>query len=420
VGALIPPLRVRSKHYLLAVLLVILAFNYVDRLALGLVMQDIKGELHLTDTQLGLLTGIAFSLFYSLMGVPIARWADRGDRVKIISITTALWSVAVALCGAAGSFTQLLLIRIGVAVGEAGCIPPAHSLIADTFSRAERPRAVARYMLGVPLSIGIGYFLAGWLNELYGWRATFVLLGAPGLALAALAAFSLEEPRRYARKAVAQPGNSSLREVYGILWANSSFRHVLFSFSVMSFFGFGIQQWQPAFFIRSFGLSTAELGAWLSAIYGLGGILGTYLGGELASRYAARNEPLQLKAMSLMCCALGAISTLMYVSDNRYAAFALMSLAAVGGATSGGPMFATLQTLVPERMRAVSIALIYLVANLVGMGLGPLAAGALSDTLQPRFGEESLRYALLMLCPGYLWGGWHLWRASRTVTRDLA
>ena len=156
------------RNYLLTVLLVILAFNYVDRVALGLLLQDIKVDLDLSDTQLGFLSGIAFALFYSVMGIPIARWADRGNRVMIITVTTALWSVAVALCGLAGSFLQLLLIRIGVAVGEAGCIPPAHSLIADYFTRAERPRAVARYMLGGPLSFVIGYFLAGWLNQLCG------------------------------------------------------------------------------------------------------------------------------------------------------------------------------------------------------------------------------------------------------------
>src|SRR5687768_16882052 len=182
------------KVYLLVLLLVICAFNYIDRLALGLVLQDIKVDLSLTDTQLGLLSGIAFALFYSIMGIPIARWADRGNRVAIITFTTALWSAAVALCGVASNFVQLLLIRIGVAVGEAGCTPPAHSLIADYFTRAERPRAVAIYMLGGQLSV-VGYLWAGWLNELYGWRVTFMLLGLPGLGLAALAWLTLREPR---------------------------------------------------------------------------------------------------------------------------------------------------------------------------------------------------------------------------------
>lgn len=424
------------KNYLLTVLLVILAFNYVDRLALGLLLQDIKVDLDLSDTQLGFLSGIAFALFYSVMGIPIARWADRGNRVTIITITIALWSAAVALCGVAGNFLQLLLIRIGVAVGEAGCIPPAHSLIADYFTRAERPRAVARYMLGAPVSVLIGFFLAGWLNEFYGWRVTFMLLGLPGLPLAALAWYTLREPRRgkptretasrFAATALSQPESAalssthpSLKEVCVSLWTNTTFRHLLFCYSVLFFFSYGITKWQPAFFIRSYGLGTGELGTWFAVIFGLGGLLGTYWGGEWASRYAAHNERLQLKVMAVVYCSFGVISAGIYLSPNRYLAFALMGLAAVGAATAIGPLFATIQTLVPERIRATSIAIIYLFANLIGMGLGPLAAGALSDALRPLVGEESLRYALLALCPGYLWAGWHLWRGSRTVTRDL-
>jgi MFS transporter, Spinster family, sphingosine-1-phosphate transporter len=409
------------KNYLLTMLLVLLAFNYVDRLALGLLLQDIKVDLDLSDTQLGFLSGIAFALFYSVMGIPIARWADRGNRVTIITVTTALWSVAVALCGFAGSFLQLLLIRIGVAVGEAGCVPPAHSLIADYFSRVERPRAVATYMLGGPLSAVFGYFLAGWLNDFYGWRATFVILGAPGLVLAILAWCTLEEPRRseLMRRAEAPAAQPRLLEVLAMLWANGTFRHLLFGYSVIFFFSFGIGKWLPAFFIRSFGLSTGELGTWFAVIWGGGGLLGTYLGGEWASRYAANNEQLQLKAMAFAYCCFGLISACTYLASNLHLALGLMGLAAVGVTTANGPLFATIQTLVPARMRALSIAVIYLVANLIGMGLGPLCAGMLSDALRPLLGEESLRYALLALAPGYFWGAWHLWRSSSTVVRDL-
>ena len=183
------------KRYALGVLTVIFLFNCVDRVALGIVLEDIKIDLDLTDTQLGLLSGISFALFYSVMGIPIARWADRGNRVTIISVTTFLWSVAVALCGLAGSFVQLLLIRIGVAVGEAGCNPPAFSLMADYFTRAERPRAAAIYAMGGALSFVVGFFGAGWLNELYGWRVTLMVLASPGVVLAALAWFILKEPR---------------------------------------------------------------------------------------------------------------------------------------------------------------------------------------------------------------------------------
>jgi MFS family permease len=423
------------KHYLLTLLTVLLTFNYVDRVALGIVLQDIKIDLTLSDAQLGLLSGIAFALFYSVMGIPIARWADRGNRVTIISFTAALWSVTVALCGMAGSFVQLMLIRIGVGVGEAGCIPPAHSLIADYFTRAERPRAMGIYAQGQNLCLVIGYFGAGWLNEWYGWRIMFILMGVPGLVLAALAWFTIKEPRRMksvpvtadslaspaiSALAAVSPVQPSMKEVFATLWANATFRHLLYALSILWFFGYGILQWQPAFFERSFALTSGEVGTWFAVMNGLGGIAGTYWGGELASRYAANNEPLQLRTMAIVNGAFnGVIWALIYFSHNHYLAFVLMGLATLGGATIFGPLFATIQTLVPPNMRAMSIALVFLFANLIGMGLGPLAAGALSDVLQPSLGKESLRYALLTFCPGYLWASWHLWQASQTIFSDL-
>lgn len=425
------------KRYLLNVLLLILTFNYLDRSVLALALQTIKLDLHLSDTELGFLSGIAFALFYAVMGIPIARWADRGNRVTIIGITTALWSVMVALCGMAGNFLQLLLIRIGVAVGEAGCVPPAHSLIADYFTRAERPRAVAIYMLGSPVSVVVGYFLAGWLNEFYGWRATFIMMGLPGVGLATLAWLSLREPRlgKSARNtlkttpastSLAQPEtetswpvHATLREVRKSLWANRTYRHLLICFSVLSFFSQGIWQWQPAYFVRSYGLKTGELGTWFAVSVGLTGIVGMLVGGEMASRAAAHNERLQLKAMAVAFAGFGALSAGVYLSPNQYVAFGFVGLAAMGVTTAIGPLFGTLQTVVPQHMRAMSIAVIYLFANLIGMGLGPLAAGALSDALRPWVGDDSLREALLILCPGCFWAAWHGWQASKTVSWDL-
>jgi len=410
------------KHYLLSVLLVIQASNYADGVALGLLLQNIKTDLRLMDTQLGFLSGIAFALFYSIMGIPIARLADRGNRVTIIAVSAALWSLMVALCGTATNFMQLLLIRVGVAVGEAGCTPPAHSLIPDYFTRPERPRAVAIYMLGGPLSTILGYFLAGWLNELYGWRVTFVVLGLPGLGLAALAWLTLKEPRRAARDVnptIPQP-ELPLREVCATLWSSTTFRYLLLSFCVMSFFSTGMTQWQPAFLIRDFGLKTGEIGEWLAMIYGAGGLVGAYAGGALAVKYAAGNESLQLKGMAVVLFLYAIVAAVVYSTASKYVAFAAMAVGAIGGAAISGPLFATIQTLVPARMRAMAIALIYLFANLIGTGLGPLVAGALSDALRPVLGDESLCYALLSLSPGYLWGSWYLWRASRSVTKDIA
>lgn len=402
-------------------LTVILAFNNVDGLALGLVLQSIKVDLALSDTQLGLLSGIAFALFYSLMGIPLARWADRGNRVKIISVTIIIWSVMVALCGTARTFVQLLVMRVGVAVGESGCIPPAHSLIADHFDRIERPRAVSIYMLGPCLSTVIGYFVAGWFNERYGWRAMFTMLGLPGILLSLLAWFTLHEPRqqRAPGGSVATSSVTSVAEVCITLFRKRTFCHVVLSFSLMSFFGYGVLQWQPAFFIRSYGLGTGELGRWFAVIYGVCGVLGTFAGGAVATRFAARNEALQLRAIAVAYCGFAFASALIYLAPNYQAAFAMMALGALGLAGASGPLFATIQSIVPAPMRATSIAIVYFFANLIGLGLGPLAAGALSDALRPLAGEESLRYALLLLCPGYLWGAWHVFRASRTVVFDL-
>jgi MFS transporter, Spinster family, sphingosine-1-phosphate transporter len=398
----------------------ILAFNFVDRLALGIVLEDIKADLELTDTQLGFLTGIAFALFYAVMGIPIARWADRGNRVTIITVTTALWSAMVALCAAAGSFAQLLLIRVGVAVGEAGCLPPAQSLISDYFTRAERPRAVGIYTMGAPLSLFFGYFAAGWLNESYGWRATFVILGMPGVALAAVAWLTLREPRCRTAPSVPPAAQTSVTEVLSTLWANTTFRRLLLCISVSNFFMYGILQWLPSFFIRSYGLSTGEIGSGFALSLGLSGVLGNYWGGMLASRYAADNERLQLRVMAVLWGSSALLFACVYLVPSSYLALFFLGLGGMALTFTNGPLFAMIQTLVTPRMRAMAVAIVQLFANLIGLGLGPLAAGALSDALRPLFGDESLRYALIALCPGYLLCVWLAWRASQSVMADLA
>jgi MFS family permease len=411
----------RYRRYMLIVLMTIYGFNGMDALALGLVAQDIKRDLGLSDTELGTLSGIAFALFYSLLGLPIARWADRGNRVAIISLALTVWSALLVLCGLAATYGQLLVIRMGVAVGESGCNPPAQSLIGDYFDRSERPRAIATYMLGAAGSIIVGYFVAGWVNQFYGWRATFMMLGVPGPAIAAVAWLTLKEPRSAQPKmsASVRPDHS-LRRIWRELYGIGSFRNLLISFAVASFFANGIVTWQGAFFIRSFGFKTGELGTWFAVIYGVGGMAGLYVGGHLASTYARDRETLQLRAMGIAYVSFAVISTVAYLSRDPYLSLILIGIAAFGGSLVCAPLFAVLQSLVPEDMRATAIAIVYLFSNLIGTGLGPLASGILSDTLRPWVGDESLRYALLALSPGYLWAGWHLWRASNTVAADLA
>jgi MFS transporter, Spinster family, sphingosine-1-phosphate transporter len=434
-------MSVRYRNYMLGVLLVVWAFNGVDGFALGLVMQDIKLDLHLTDTQLGLLTGIAFALLYSIMGIPLARWADRGNRVTILSLTALVWSALVALCGLARNLPQLLALRIGVGIGEAGCMPTSQSLISDYFSRAERPRAMAIFFLGDALGVFIGFFVAGWLSQLYGWRVMFQAIGLPGVALAVLVRLTLREPRlELARRAngtqravAAGPtddsseslGESSpatrpsLKAVFITLWSNRTFQHLLVYIATQTFFVYGMAQWQPAFLIRTYGLKSGELGTWLAVINGVAILVGRYWGGELASRFAANNESLQLKAVALAAISYPVLSACIYLVPNRYMAFTFMVLAALPLNMTAGPLYALVLSIVPAPMRAMTVAVILFCACLIGNGLGPLLLGSLSDALAPRFGEQSLRYAMLALCPGLLLPAWHVWRASKTVRRDL-
>lgn len=411
-----------KRAYLLSVLTVIFAFNQVDRIALGIVQQDIKIALDLSDTQIGLLTGIAFAFFYAIVGVWIARLADRGNRIVIISLTTALWSLCLGVSAAVTSFIQLMLVRIGVAVGEAGCVPSSHSLIADAFPSSERPRAFARFMLGVPLALSVGYFAAGWLNELVGWRQTFLILALPGLILAPLAFLTLSDDRKNF-PAPKQPGAEGIQGRHlsrdlKQLWQNRTFRHLLICNSLWAVFGIGILQWTPTFFIRTHGIGTGELGTWFALIFGVAGGAGVYLGGELAAKYGVNNEKRQLSACAIAFIFFGAAHAVAFAASDYTVALAAITLAAFGGNMAQGPIFANIQVVVDGRMRATAIAIIAFFQNLVGAGLGPLAAGFLSDTLQPLLGNDALRYALIILCPGYFWAAWHLWRAGRTISSD--
>jgi MFS family permease len=415
--------RLDYRGYFVVLLAAILTLNGLDSVAIGVVLPDIKLALHLSDSELGFLTGIAFFLFYSTIGVPIARWADRGNRVAIIAIATGLWSIMVMLVGVAGTFGQLLLIRIGVAIGESGCAPASYSLISDLFSRDERPRAMGNYLLGVPLSVILGYILAGLLSHWYGWRIMFVVLGLPGIVVAPIAWWTLVEPRTSAKGRPAEdlggtetPG---IIEVGVLLWKNTTFRRILSMTCTTAFFGSGIMTWQPSFYMRSYGFSAEELGFILAAINGICGLAGTYLGGWLAGRYARSNEALQLRALAVLNGAFGVNMALAYLTHNAYLSFALAALGQFGLGLETGPLYSALQTVVPDRMRAVAASIQYLFANLIGAGFGPLVVGIISDALSGSCGKESLRYALVVMSPGFFWGARQLWRAARTVSGDM-
>jgi len=395
--------------------------NYLDRGLIGLLLQAIKGDLGLSDTQLGFLTGIAFGLFYATLGLPIARWADRGNRVTLTSVALSLWAGTVMLCLFITNFVQLVAARVAAAVGESGCMPPTYSLLGDYFpGPAERTRAMAIYMLASPLASLISFGAGGWLNALYGWRTTFFLMGIPALVVALVVKMTINEPReRGCRQQALGRDLPQLTSVFGILWNQRSSRHLIVALILLFTLGLGLQPWYGAFLVRSHGMNTVELGAWLGSIFGLGGVAGILLGSYVSGRWLSGNEPGQMRLSAVIIATLFPCYVAFLLLPYKHYALAALALSGVVFNFFVGPVFALIQRLVADEIRATTLAVVMLLANLIGMGLGPQLVGVLSDLLMPAWGTDSLRYAMLVMCTLALWAAYHLWRAARTVRVDL-
>jgi len=411
-------LKLSYKNYLLAVMVLVGVVSVLDRFVFALVLEPIKADLNLTDSQLGLMTGIAFAAFYAVAGIPIARWADTRNRIHLVTFTTGLLGVMLSLCSTVTSFFQLLLLRAGIAVGEAGCMPVGQSILAEYNDRAERPKAMAIFAMFYPIAMIVGYLGGGWLVEAFGWRTTFLILGVPALLTALLVKFTLKEPRAEQTKEQATPA-PSLLSALKILWRTPTFRHLMMAFCVTYFFLMGTNQWLAAFYMRNHSMGTAELGAWLALCWGVFGIVGNYLGGYLATRYAANRERLQLRCLALIFILGGVVSAVVYLAPSQSVSLIFVAFSAVIFTTCNGPSFSLVQSLVDERLRSLALAILLLFSNLVGLGFGPLAIGVASDLLQPIYGDESLRYALTFSTPGVIWIAYHYWMAGSTAEQDI-
>ena len=409
------------RYYVLGVLLVVYVFNFIDRQILSILMEPVRADLGLSDTQLGFLSGIAFALFYATLGIPIARLADRTSRTGVIAVCVGVWSAMTAVCGLAQNFWQMLAARIGVAIGEAGGSPPSHSLIADYFKEHERATALGIFALGVPIGVMFGLFIGGWANEFFGWRITFMLVGLPGVALAFVVWFTVKEPRKGSASgmAVERPPEVSLKAVFGFLWGQRSFRFMALASAVHAFVGYGIAQWYPAFFIRSHDMSTGEVGTYLAFVIGLFGGIGTFLGGYLADVLGRRDRRWY---MWLPLIATGLATPFffgVFLSPTYGMAFVYMMIPTMLTSFYLGPVFSMTQGLVPPIMRATAAAVLLFVINIIGLGLGPQFVGILSDFLRPEFGEESLRYAMLILSMFTVLGAALYWFAGVFLRDDL-
>lgn len=397
--------------------------NLVDRGLMILLVEPIKHDLRLSDTQLGFLTGIAFGLFYAVLGVPTARWADRGDRIKITSLAIALWGATMMTCLWVANYVQLVLARVAAAIGESGCKPPTYSLVGDYYPEpGPRTRAMTAYMMGGPLASLVSFALGGWLNEIYGWRLTFFLMGIPGLLLAAVVRLTLLDPRRRAggANAVQSAALPAMRDVLSDLWRREALRHLCIALILLYSIGMGLGPWYAAFLMRSHGMGTKELGIDLGLIFSLAGVAGVLLGGYVSARWFADNERAQMRVSAASVAALVPCFVAFLMLPER--SYALIALAPLIMAFSVflGPTYALMQRLVEDEMRATVMAVVMLLVNIIGMGIGPQIVGALSDVFAPVVGADSLRYA--MLCMSFLsvWSAYHFWRVGRTVREDLA
>ncbi|MCR9104048.1 MAG: MFS transporter [Gammaproteobacteria bacterium] len=411
-----------SKYYALVLLTIVYACNFIDRQLLAILQESIKADLLLSDGQLGLLAGFAFALFYVTAGIPIARWADRSNRRNIVAGALFLWSFMTAISGFVQNYAQLLAARIGVGIGEAGGSPPSHSIISDIFPPEKRAGAMGFYSMGVNIGILFGFLLGGWLNEFFGWRVAFMVVGAPGILLAVVVRFTLREPTRgMAENRLASDKSVPLGQVLALLWSRRSFRHMALGAALNAFCGYSIASWTASFMIRSHGMSTGELGTWLALISGLCGAIGVFLGGMVADRLGQKDQRWYMwvpAAASVVCIPFMA---LVYLTDHAYLALLFAVVPGLLHNVYLGSTLATTHSLVGLRMRAVASAILFFILNLIGLGLGPLLVGLLSDHLQVQWGDHSLRQAMLYLLPAVMtWSTLHFVLAGRNLRQDIA
>jgi MFS family permease len=426
------------RRYAIWLLFVVYVFNFIDRQIVTILAEPIKQDLQIADWQLGLMTGTAFAIFYCTLGIPIARLAERRSRPWIIGLSLAAWSGFTALCGLAQNFWQLVLARIGVGVGEAGCTPPAHSLIADYAPKEQRASALAVYSMGNPVGALIGVVVGGLVADAYGWRMAFLLVGLPGIVLAVIAILTLVEPRMKrasaAARAAAEPTQSSFGDVLRVLKGKRTFWLMAFGVSIVAFVGYGHAPFGASFFLRVHGAEIGQLAAQfglgpigfvglsLGLILGVAAGAGVYLGGIIADRFGAQDMRAYMTIPGLAVLLSVPIYTTAMLMPTFLPILPILAVNSVLVSLWQGPVYATVQNIAPVHMRATTASIFLFIANLVGLGLGPLAVGAASDILAGPFGmgsAEGVRWALIgsqfLAIPAFVC----FWLARRTIREEM-
>lgn len=417
----------RRRGLTLGLLTLVYFFSYMDRYILAILLDLIKKDLHLSYTQLGVLSGLAFALFYATLGLPVARLADRGNRRNIIAVALTLWSAMTALCGFAQNFSQLLLARIGVGVGEAGSGPPSHSIIADLYPPEKRAGAMAIFSSGVVLGGAFGTIVGGSIAAVYGWRVAIMAVGLPGVVLALVVRFVVVEPERghadiLAGLPVPDGEMPSAWSAFLAMWRNGPAFHLVMGVTLTSLIGYAVSAFGPLFLQQSIGLSLRQVSLVVAPIAAVMGTVSGLGGGALAN-WAGRRWGLHAQAYLVAILKIFAFpcAIAFYLSTSPTVAITLYVFYLLFASSYLGPTFALIQTLAPIRMRAMWAAVTLLVINLIGLGLGPTLVGVIGDVMKPYVGEkESLRYALVLIAAVAPWTIFHYWRAGVLLKRQLA
>ncbi|GAB5459042.1 MAG: MFS transporter [Henriciella sp.] len=403
----------KYRYYVLAILTLTSMMNIGDRLVFSILMQDIKQEYTMTDTQLALLAGFAFALFYATLGIPIARLADKYNRKNIIAISLTFWSAMTALCGAATGFVTLFLARMGVGAGEAGGSPPSYSMIADYFKPSERTRAMGIYITGAVLGTAGGLIVGGALADSIGWRWTFVAMGVPGILLGAVLYLTVREPKRgnYDATPERDAKAAELKETLKSLRGNDVFIRISLSFALITMIGYAIAMWLAPVMLRNYEISTAQVGLILGLGFLAGGIPGPIVGSFLTERLMKHNPKWRAWFPAICILVCFACYACCLLSPNFWGFIGFFVVGYFVFMMPQGPTLSVLQDSLKPGERALGVSLGLFVNNILGQVVGLFVIGLMSDLMAPTFGSQSLNYAILILCAGvavigaasYLW-----------------
>jgi MFS family permease len=421
-GEEMPMIMRRDSPWLALTLLTAIAtIGFVDRIVMNVLAVPVKAEFQLSDTQIGLLTGLAFAVLNVTLALVVARYAERGRRLTLIAVGTVLWSLATALCGLVASFTQLLLARVGVGVGEAVGLPANQSVIADYFPPERRATAMSVFLLAPPIGAFLGSAGGAWIGQEYGWRNAFLVVTIPGLLLALLAWVLIAEPPRGRYDRESSAGVPAVGDVVRRLLGLASARHLLAGSTLASMVGFGLNSFVAFLLVRKFEMSLAQAGLFAGLLASLPGAISVVLGGRLADWFGERRPAAYAQVPGLCLLVAAPIYVVAITRDDVTLLLALVFVAALFQYTYLGVTFGVFQNLFHSRMRATGSALLNGIYGLIGQGLGPLLVGWLSDRLTPRFGAgDGLAYAMAIAAVIYLWAAAHYLLAARHVGPDLA